>query len=31
MGFGPFEDGQALYYSRLDNGGEIRRIVYKQQ
>jgi glucose/arabinose dehydrogenase len=31
MAFGPFENEQALYYSSLDNGGEIRRIVYKSQ
>ncbi len=29
MGFGPFENTQALYYSSFNNGGEIRRVVYK--
>lgn len=28
MAFGPFEQGQALYYSSLNDGGEIRRIAF---
>jgi hypothetical protein len=28
MSFGPYETGEALYYTTFANGGEIRRIAY---
>ncbi len=28
MTFGPYETGEALYYTTFANGGEVRRIAY---
>jgi glucose/arabinose dehydrogenase/PKD repeat protein len=28
MGFGPFEESQALYYATFEEGGQLRRIAY---